>query len=97
MNFIQRVVRYMLILHELFSKRIEEINNEVACEDWYIRLQEEIIKMHSKICAGNIGICQLLNSYDELCIQIHCKTESEIYNKAFKDGIVFSESKIGLV
>lgn len=68
-------------LEDIAIIECEKICNKIAIEQWYIDLQDEIILLRKKLD------CELLNTYDELCIKLHCRTEEEIYKQGFKDGM----------
>jgi len=77
----------MNILKDFVDKRCEEICNNAAIKEWYLQLQEEIIKTRNEI-SNNCGpkIIDLLEKYDNLCLKLNCETYNEIYVQALNDA-----------
>ena len=76
----------MSVLYEVFLKRIETTCNEVAKEEWYNKIHDEMIKTRKLICEHDNSLQHLLEQYDSLCLELHTKTNEIIYAKAYKDG-----------
>jgi len=77
----------MNILKDLVDKRCEQICNQVATKEWYLILQDEIIKIRNEICnSSGPKIIELLEKYDNICLELSCKTNNEIYTQALNDA-----------
>ena len=74
-------------MNEIISQRTEEICNEISTSEWYKTLQDEAINkrkvLKSLLSKEDI---KLLDGYDNVCIEIHCKTAIAFYKIAYNDG-----------
>ncbi len=71
------------------AKRCEEICNDVAGETWYKDAVNELIMLREEICDNSN--MSLLNEYDNLVLNIQCRTEEKIYTEGFKDGLALAK------
>lgn len=65
----------------------ERLCNEMVTEEWYNKLENEIIAAKKELCSGSGDVRQLLNRYDDLCLKLHCMTEERLYIAGFKHGL----------
>jgi hypothetical protein len=71
------------------AQRSEEICNTISSCDWYIELQESIIKKRREIVSKlDADTISKLNEYDLLCLELHCKTDTQIYVCASAEAYV---------
>jgi hypothetical protein len=73
------------MLKDIAFNRCREICDELAKQGWYKRIEDEMLKVRKSIVDAGMG--ELIDTYDDLCTRMNCRTEEEIYAAAFKDGI----------
>lgn len=76
------------LFNEFATRRVEEICNDMAKENWYLSIQDELIQTRKDIC-NTYGeeLSKLLDKYDYLSLEMSCKTNDEIYAQAFIDAV----------
>jgi hypothetical protein len=70
-------------------KRCDEMRNAMIEEEWYNTLQDEIIKTRKSI--QNIlseEEDKILDKYDMLCMQMHCKTEEMLCLRIYTSTVM---------
>lgn len=78
------------VFEELICKRCEEICNNISKEDWYLKMQDEMIETR-KILGDSKAKLEHLEKYDYLCLGMHYRTEIELYKRAIDDFISFTK------
>lgn len=79
------------LFNEFATRRVEEICNDIAKENWYLSIQDKLIETRKNMC--NIygkELSQLLDKYDYLSLEMNCKTNDEIYAQGFIDAVNMS-------
>ncbi len=76
------------LFNEFATRRVEEICNDIAKENWYLSIQDEIIQTRKNMCnTYGQDLSKLLDKYDYLCLEMNYKTNNELYAQAFIDAV----------
>lgn len=73
------------MLKKIALSRCNEICDELANQGWYRCARDEMSKVRKRIVDAGMG--DLMDTYDNLCMKINCRTEEEIYIQGIKDGM----------